>query len=263
MLEAFLKYLRSAFADKRALILVSGGLDSTVLAHCFKLAGLTFGLFYGDSPIRPIRFRLKVEQLALKLKTDLKIAATEELKDHHFLEDPLTRCYYCKLSLLKKAVENMAAGGWTVLIDGTNKSDLADFRPGLRALEEFMVRSPWLEYGLGKEEILEIRKELGLNIDTAATTCLATRFIDAEHPVEPALFKYLEEQESHLKSIGFENVRIRVLKKSLLLQVAHKQVPRLSKVKKLIKYPLGYSLKVDPAGYRSAGSILMERKKIQ
>lgn len=39
------------------------------------------------------------------------------------------------------------------VLDGTNLSDLGDYRPGLKALEELNVVSPLKDSGLTKEEI--------------------------------------------------------------------------------------------------------------
>ena len=256
MLEEFLSYLKASFSGSRPLLLVSGGLDSTVLSYCFKQAGLKFAIFYGDSAIRPFRFKSTVEQLAHQLKVPLKICKTDELLLKEFLINPEKRCYHCKRILLTTAKKVLESEGYTTLVDGTNKDDLKDYRPGMHALKEFNVMSPLLTYGLGKSEIIYLRDELGIDIAAEATTCLATRFIDRNKAVDPALFKYLEETEFFLSSLGFKNVRLRVLKGKLLVQVNSDQVGSLSEVKKLIKYPLGYTLEVDPYGYRSAGLML-------
>ena len=242
------------------MLLVSGGLDSTVLAHCFKEAGLEFSLFYGDSPIRPYKFKLKVEKLAFDLKTPLKVDNTNELSVKEFLVNPVKRCYYCKRSLLINAKKVSETRGCNALVDGTNKDDLKDYRPGLQALKEFDVRSPLLEYGCGKNEIILLKDELGIKVNVEATTCLATRFIDRNKVVDPTLFKYLEETESLLASWGFKNVRLRVFKGKLLVQVEPSQVNVLSQITKLIKYPMGYTLEIDPHGYRSAGLMLTEKE---
>ena len=58
-------------------------------------------------------------------------------------------------------------GGIPVLWDGTNVDDLADFRPGHRALRELGVESPLLAAGLGKAAIRALSRGLGLD-DAAA-----------------------------------------------------------------------------------------------
>ena len=50
-----------------------------------------------------------------------------------------------------------------VLWDGTNVDDLADFRPGFRALREQGVESPLLMAGLGKAAIRTLSRDLGLD----------------------------------------------------------------------------------------------------
>ena len=48
--------------------------------------------------------------------------------------------------IMKAAAED----GYTVLLDGTNASDDAGDRPGMKALQELQVKSPLRECGLVK-----------------------------------------------------------------------------------------------------------------
>ena len=52
------------------------------------------------------------------------------------------RCYYCKRALFTALWDAAGADGFNVLMDGTNASDDAGDRPGMRALRELEVRSP-------------------------------------------------------------------------------------------------------------------------
>ncbi len=61
-----------------------------------------------------------------------------------------------------------------MLIDGTNASDNANDRPGMRALAELSVRSPLRECGITKDEVRRLSKETGLfTWDKPAYACLA------------------------------------------------------------------------------------------
>jgi len=63
-----------------------------------------------------------------------------------------------------------------VVADGTNSSDLGEFRPGLKAVEELGIYSPLLEAGVSKEESREIARFLGLPVaEKPPSSCLATR----------------------------------------------------------------------------------------
>ena len=86
------------------------------------------------------------------------------------------RCYHCKTALFSQLRQAAREDGYTVLLDGTNASDDAGDRPGMRALRELEVRSPLRECGLTKEEVRRRSREAGLfTWDKPAYACLATR----------------------------------------------------------------------------------------
>jgi uncharacterized protein len=63
------------------------------------------------------------------------------------------------------------------LAAATNRDDLTDFRPGLRAAEERDVRHPVVEAGIGKAEIRALARELGLDDLSVlpAAPCMSSR----------------------------------------------------------------------------------------
>ena len=64
----------------------------------------------------------------------------------------------------------------TVILDGTNASDDADDRPGMKALQEMKVLSPLIMCGYVKSEIRKQSKEAGLFVyNKPSYACLATR----------------------------------------------------------------------------------------
>src|SRR3989304_7615214 len=67
--------------------------------------------------------------------------------------------------------------GFEAVFEGTNFSDLADHRPGFKAVKELKhVYSPWFETGFTKEEIRGVAQRIGLSVkDKPANACLASR----------------------------------------------------------------------------------------
>lgn len=143
------------------------------------------------------------------------------LRVHHLVRefDPLSlpefrhnrpeRCYACKRAIITRAWEIAAARGFLVLWDGTNLDDLADFRPGLRALRELGVESPLLRAGLGKRDIRALSRDLGLNGRQPAQSCLATRFPHNTELTREDLAR-VGRGEAWLRRRGFSRVRLRV-----------------------------------------------------
>ena len=113
------------------------------------------------------------------------------------------------------------------MIDGTNASDDAADRPGMRALEELSVRSPLRECGLTKGEVRRLSKEAGLfTWDKPAYACLATRIPAGEEITREKLQK-TEAAESLLFSLGFSDFRVRLLGGRAMIQLPEGQLPLL------------------------------------
>ena len=90
--------------------------------------------------------------------------------------NPPDRCYHCKRSLFTALLAAAKADGFPVVLDGSNASDDAGDRPGMRALRELEVRSPLRECGLTKSDVRRLAREAGLPVwDKPSYACLATR----------------------------------------------------------------------------------------
>ena len=108
-----------------------------------------------------------------------------ELEIEGFRDNPVDRCYHCKKELFGKIVNIANENGADIVLDGSNKDDEGDYRPGLRAIEELGVHSPLRELGFTKAEIRALSKELGLNTASKPSfACLATRFVYGEKITE-------------------------------------------------------------------------------
>ena len=57
-------------------------------------------------------------------------------------DNPPERCYHCKRFLFTALLAAAKADGFPVVLDGSNASDDAGDRPGMRALRELAVLSP-------------------------------------------------------------------------------------------------------------------------
>ena len=130
----------------------SGGLDSSLLLAAARLAlgdrvlALTVVTPYMASDeiaeARELTARLGVPHQVLELPMPGEIA-----------DNPPDRCYLCKRALFAELKSVADEAGFAWLADGSNRDDLADYRPGMRALRELAIRSPLLEADLGKAEI--------------------------------------------------------------------------------------------------------------
>lgn len=125
------------------------------------------------------------------------------------LHNPPDRCYRCKRNLFAELKAIASAAGFAWLADGSNQDDLADYRPGSRAVHELGVRSPLLEAGLGKAAIRRYAQALDLPVwNKPASACLLTR-LPHDLPVDVAMLRQIETTEQRLRDLGFHTVRVR------------------------------------------------------
>ena len=190
-------------------IAFSGGVDSAYLLYAAKKYAVEVRAYYVKSEFQP-RFELEdAVRLAQDIGTDITVLEQSVLSVPQVAENPADRCYYCKTALFPAVMKAADADGFSVLLDGTNASDDAQDRPGMRALRELSVRSPLRECGLTKQEIRRLSKAAGLfTWNKPAYACLATRISTGEKITTEKL-KITELAEDYLFSLGFTDFRVR------------------------------------------------------
>lgn len=207
----------------------SGGVDSSYLLYAALKNGAKVRAYYIRSAFQPSFESEDATRMAQRLQTDLKILDVDVLSDDKIAANPADRCYYCKKRIFSAIAAHALADGYHTLIDGTNVSDNADDRPGMRALNELNVRSPLRECGLTKTEIRRLSREAGLfTWDKPAYACLATR-IQTGEVITAEKLACMERAEAYLMSQGFRDFRVRVNGGAAKIQVPAAQMEQLFK----------------------------------
>ena len=206
-------------------IAFSGGVDSAFLLAMAVRCGARVKAYYVKTAFQP-QFELDDAcRLAEELGADMEILPVDILCHGIIAANPADRCYHCKKVIFETIIQAAERDGFTVLLDGTNASDDASDRPGMRVLRELSVRSPLRECGLHKDEIRRLSKEAGLfTWDKPAYACLATRIPTGEGITMQKLER-TEKAESYLTSLGFRDFRVRSEKDIAKLQVTEKDLP--------------------------------------
>lgn len=189
----------------------SGGVDSAfVLAAAVETLGPDkVTAVTGLSGALPARERNEARDFARDLGCRHVEIRTFEIEDENYASNPADRCYFCKSELYTHLKQYADENAIRVMLNGANADDTGDWRPGMRAADEFHIRSPLLEAGLTKAEVRELSRRMGLpTADKPAMACLASRFPYGTR-VTPEALAMVEAAEDYLWSLGLRDFRVR------------------------------------------------------
>lgn len=216
----------------------SGGVDSAYLLYAALDHGAQVRPYFIKTAFQP-QFELEdARRLCAQLGVELTVVELDVLQIPGVVENPPDRCYHCKRALFGRLRQQAQADGYTVLIDGTNASDDAGDRPGMRALGELSVRSPLRECGITKAQVRALSKEAGLfTWDKPAYACLATR-VPTREAITPETLRKVEAAEEALFSLGYSDLRVRVFHGAARLQLPGQQLEQAAKEREAISQAL-------------------------
>ncbi len=220
--------LRHFFTEyPKCALAFSGGVDSSYLLYAAKQFGAEVRAYYVKAAFQPeFEFR-DAKKLAEEIGADMKILYVDVLSDETVRKNPKNRCYYCKKQIFGTILSAAKTDGYTVILDGTNASDDASDRPGMKALQEMQVLSPLRLAGITKDEIRALSKKAGLfTWDKPAYACLATR-IPAGEEITAEKLQATENSEGYLMDLGFRDFRVRQAAGTAKLQLRAEDMPRL------------------------------------
>ena len=192
-----------------AAVAFSGGVDSALLCRVAhdELGDAALAVTV-VSPMLPESERREAVELAAEIGIR-HLLLRESAVDPAVAKNPVDRCYLCKRIEFSAIVKAASSRGIRHVLDGSNVDDLADCRPGLRALAELGIASPLRDAGLRKADIRALSRTLGLRTwDKPAFACLASRVPYGER-LTPEKLHRIDEAEVYLRGIGLRQVRVR------------------------------------------------------
>ena len=249
----------------QVLVAYSGGIDSTlVLKLSYSILGNATRAITAISPSLADRDLENARAVAKQIGVEHIEISSTEMANPAYQANNLDRCYFCKTNVYERIVEYGKTLNQVTIFDGTNRDDLGDHRPGLRAARENGVRSPLKEAGIGKNEIRNWAKELNLsNWDRPSNACLSSRIPYGSKVTEEKL-KQVEQAEAALYGMGFSQLRVRhhdtVARLELSEEELGKALAKRDSITQIIKSAGFLHVALDLGGYKS-GNLNVALKK--
>jgi uncharacterized protein len=218
--EILARLVASLDRHDRLALAVSGGVDSMTLAHvAWRFSRARVTMYHATGPAVPAAARRRVEAHATRHGWPLRLLDAGEQRDVRYRANPVDRCYYCKTNLYARIREATP----DPIASGTNRDDLDDFRPGLRAAGEHEVVHPYVEAGIDKASVYALAASLGLDDleRLPAQPCLASR-VETGIAIAPEDLAFIDAVEARLAArLGREAVlRCRVTHAGIVIELA-------------------------------------------
>jgi uncharacterized protein len=211
-----------------ALVAFSGGVDSS-LALAIAARALPRGRVLAVTSNNETYLSSELDLargFAASLGVEHLVVNTRELDDPNYASNPANRCYFCKSTLYSDLAKIAAERGYSWVVDGANKDDEGDYRPGRTAAKELGVISPLSLAGMGKTDVREVARYLGLpSWDKPALACLSSRFPYGQE-ITPEKLAQVARAEEFLRSRGYRQVRVRHHGEIARLEVGSEEMER-------------------------------------
>ena len=204
-----LKELKSFLIGKRVIVAFSGGVDSSLLAFLSKKYAKDTLIITERSILYPEEEIKGASQFANKHDIEHKIIERDPLKDKEFQCNPSNRCYICKTGLYNDILKIKNSKKFDVILDGSNADDLSDYRPGMQALKELNISTPYIDYNINKTEIRQICKLYDLDIQSKPSMACFSSRIPYGQIINEKKLDMIREAERFLKN-RFELKQLRV-----------------------------------------------------
>jgi|TARA_B110000858_G_scaffold37144_1_gene41806 uncharacterized protein len=232
-----LEKLRDWFREcPGALVAFSGGVDSSLLAFLsqYFLGRVQTLAVISASPSLKLSDLDEAKDFARANDLSIRVITTKEMENPNYFSNPTNRCYFCKHTLYDELADlRKDYTGWWVL-NGTNRDDLGDYRPGLKAADEFEVRSPLSDCGIDKEGVRALAAYFKLQCwNKPASPCLSSRVPYGEEITVKKL-RQIEDAEALVKDVGFPINRVRHYGDTARVEVAEDLQTKLAENREVI-----------------------------
>lgn len=228
-LELKLYNLISFLKNKKIIVAFSGGVDSSLLSYLSKKYAKDTLLITERSILYPEEEIELSNLFAKKHNISLVIIERNPLNDEKFKLNPINRCYICKKGLYSEIIKIKDNQHFDIILDGSNLDDLNDYRPGMQALEELGIFTPYIEFKINKQEIREICKFYGLDVQSKPSMACFSSRIPYNQVINERKLNLIRKGEKFLKeTFNLKQLRVRLHDENLArIEFLKSDLPRI------------------------------------
>ncbi|TVM15545.1 PP-loop superfamily ATP-utilizing enzyme [Oceanidesulfovibrio indonesiensis] len=203
-----------------ALLAVSGGLDSRLLAHlCWEWEQDVEAVFFRGVHMSPAESSWAQAWLHDRGQA-CHVLSFNPVSHPKVHANCRLRCYHCKSACFSRARYLARERSIPYLLDGSNVSDAEEYRPGRQALAELDVQSPLAMAGMTKDDIRAAARLVRLERpNQPSRPCLLTRLEYGIPPSEEVLAR-IGLAEDALCRMGLRQFRLRIMRAGAALHIA-------------------------------------------
>jgi uncharacterized protein len=210
--------LRSMIKTHAPLVIaLSGGTDSMTLLALAEETGVRVAAVTVENGLNPAGEVERAMEFARSKTIRHEVLKFDAFSIPEVAKNAPERCYVCKRTMMEIIQDWAGRQGYRAVADGTHADDDPGDRPGMRALRERGVISPFAACGIGRSDIASYARARAIPI-LPSSSCLATRF-SAGAAVTPGEVERVRRAEALLRPKMSGRLRVRAMDGSAVIEV--------------------------------------------